>query len=347
MLTPALLLVVSGCDTTVTESLPVSGPCGALSPTGTAAWDPILTDPSCPAQAELTADTPLEPLRYAGATYAWRAEGAGFLPGVHTIEATEGVTGAEVTIAPWGRDPAFDPASIVGATYSWVVDDAYAIPDAAAVAATAGIRLQILSVEGDAALFRVIADNGGDDCEVLRDHATLSATGELSWSRHTLVAALDPYPVFIAGPWLHLGFSADGAEAAGVEGGATVDLRPLNLMLFGEDDPSSCGPLGNFGGACWDCIDEGATCTDVLVHASRLVSTASPADSLPVCGVQLEEVDIDVPVISCEPVDVSCASAGRRLGPGALVLVGLSLLRRRGRPGRAGQGRVGSSGRAG
>lgn len=170
--------------------------------------------------------------------------------------------GALTVVEPFGRAATFDPTTLVQSHH--LISPGFAFVGAssalgALVGSVGPLHLEITDVADGVATFRLVAQVYGrtDECVVLRDHASLSATGELTWARDRIDAETDPAPLTLHSPSIRLGFLGD--RAAGGEVMAIADVR----ATVGTD-LDLCDLSGSFGAPCQPCPDDrDATCLAV------------------------------------------------------------------------------------
>jgi hypothetical protein len=190
--------------------------------------------------------------------------------------------------------------------------------------------LEVLEVQEDAFLGRILMASGDSGCVVLQDHFDLTESGDASWSTTRLEVSSSTPPTVFYDAWLHLGFTEGAISAAGVEGGALLETRGIDADR-GEAAGSLCDIGAFLGMACQPCPDDGAPfCLDLQGFKGQLtLSDLTFAEALPFCGVDLSDAgssDIDIDI----DFDCSCAHGSGRGGLGAFLLAGLlGLVRRR------------------
>ena len=324
LLVPLLAACTGKEDPPVDDTEVVEDPVGIESVTVPAAagWDPTwvtLDDGTQDAPVITTQDgtpVPLAPLVAGEVRYAWAGDPP-LAPGVYPVLGTETIPVTEplaFEIGTWGADPSFDAQGLVGTT--WVLDrDSPTVPVPAGLGevlyAQLGTTLiTIDAVDGDQVSFGVYTTVLGttDRCQALRATGTVSETGEFWWSTDAIEADIEPTPVHVEAVSLHWGWLGDGTAAAGVEGSALIDTRPLDpVVAEGGQLGATCELLAGFGVACRACAWDGAPyCSDVRLHAGQLSLTDEviPDDVL-LCGVDLEEgteglsCDVDLSGLSC------------------------------------------------
>ncbi len=330
---------------------------------GQAPWDPVTLDSSeatIPEPLVLDATgaaVPMRALDWEANIYAW-VPVTDLAAGTYTLAGADGEDlgfAEDFEVLPYGKDPAFSADLVLGATYQ--LDPARiwgAVPEGMidagieTLAADYELYLQLLSVDGEEATFQIVTRviDTGTACVMLRDQATLSATGELSWARSTMEVETEAGTIYIESAALHLGWLGDGSAIGGFEGAVKLDTRVISTWVTEDDATDFVCFLGDAldGEVCTDCIGDGVkSCLDVRVHAGLLtrVETALGED-LPLCGLDLEEDAVgDLPSLSCDvsefefdpELDCSCATGASRAAALPLALSMLAALagRRRSR----------------
>ncbi|MFT5685156.1 MAG: hypothetical protein ACI8RZ_006105 [Myxococcota bacterium] len=305
---------------------------------GQASWDPMVAQLEGSEEvlaAEVNGVALQTELSTVEGTYGFRDD---LSVGDHAITHPEALTeGALVhTVLPYGRGESFDPESIVGVPFTMDLDSPWIpAPDGLGnvmLSLIDGVWLEVVSVDGDEAVFEVFTRAAGDEdypiCRALRAKGTLSATGELTWE----TAALDiddDNPLLrdlsIRGGWLE-----DASLLGGVEGTAILHTALISRELVeGEvitqgSTPEStvCEYLQGFGTSCYDCLGDGTYCIDIAFHAGVMSpwDDSIPKDP-PSCGIDTE----DIGPIKCELPDFTCAASFF----GLLGLTGMLRRRRR------------------
>lgn len=230
----------------------------------------------------------------------------------------------EWTVGTHGTDTAFVADSIVGA---WDISPgellyAGGIAELGPVALLylPALRLEVLSVAGEVAELRLVSQIYGEEgeCVVLRDAASLSATGELSWSQDVLSIPTDSDPLVLYAPTFRIGFDSLGA-AAGGEVSTIIDLRATS-----NSDFYVCDLVVQWGGACVACPDGNPSCLGLAGFAWTATRSAEPAGTeLPTCGADFSDTGV------MPDFDLDCGDSGGTLCAGTWLVFLAPMLRRR------------------
>jgi len=282
------------------------------------------------------AEVPLEPMVYGGETWGWRAE-APMAPGDYTL----------VGVVEFPDDALDEPFEVISAGQTApdarerLAPGVYEMVDEPDIAPglsdfmweyIGDVYLEVLEVQEEAFLGRIVMETDDGDCTVLQDHFDLTETGDASWSTARLQVSSETPPTVLHDAWLHLGFSEDTTAAAGVEGGTLLDTRGIDADQ-GDPPGSLCSMLHGFGQVCLPCPDDGAEyCLDVQGYRGEMaLSEVVFEQTLPFCGADLS--DIDGPDITIEwdfDIDCGCAHGAPGGGLAGFLLAGLAgLVRRR------------------
>lgn len=318
---------------------------------GNAPWDPMGVSTCDGAVLEpLVVDgsgaaVALEPLEHRGATIGWVP--ASDLPAGDY--AVVGFSGEDrgldhpFTVAPYGRDSAFSAENVLGQVYQVRASSLWApVPDGIGDLALGllddeeEIFVRVQPGDGEAVKLEVVMRmrESGAECLLLRDDATLSATGELEWSLGSLDLETDAGVVQAWDMALRAGWLADGSRAGGLEARATVDTQHISAWILESDDPlGACSFLTDAGlsaTSCYRCAADGlATCLDLRAYAGTLMPVDDEIpDELPMCGLDLDEdLDGDLPSFSCDMPEISLdCGCDAPLTRGAALPLSLGLL---------------------
>lgn len=233
---------------------------------------------------------------------------------------------APFTVEPFGRDPAFDPASVAGRTFQ--LDDE-SVSGRPAIRGweylfDGALYLRLGEPSDGQVDFTVALANGADPsyCSVFQGTAALSDTGELTWSQPSLTLSTSP-ALEATDLSLHLGFSADGIQAAGGVAGLGVDTEPITSLWSSTTETTACEVLEDLGAdPCVPCPSTGLpTCAELAIYGARFYLTDDPVPAdLEPCGLDWSAVDSD-----CG----GCAASPGTGGPLWMVLALLTVGRRR------------------
>jgi hypothetical protein len=240
----------------------------------------------------------------------------------------------DFTVVGFGRDPEFDRAAVAGQVFALDVSTFTTCPESdllvAGVVFLEGVLLQVLQVDGESAAFRIVYTgtkfNPVATCTLLEDEASLSSTGEFTWSRDHGETASDP-PLDAWNLFLHFGFSPAEGSGWGLEVRGTFDLEPLEAAGW-EDLCSWHDSVGS--SPCGTCPDGDGRCVTFDWYWGRIVAAPdiSLTDDLPHCFADPgspPEADTGLP--ACEP---GCSGARPPTGlPGPWIFLPAVVLRRR------------------
>ncbi|MBN2799417.1 MAG: hypothetical protein JXX28_09745 [Deltaproteobacteria bacterium] len=280
------------------------------------------------------AEVALETREYDGGHVKWVSRD-GFSPGEYEVVGFVGAPGYPISqtfaVGAWGQDEGFDAAGVVGVPYEVVGGTFFLMPVDMLTGSFGRLALELLSVEGDQASFRLVSRQEGFDCSVLRDTGHLDSQGLLTWSRDRLMVDMGATDLLAEDLSLTVGWDSGASDEAHAVATVRVDTEPLAYLVTAEDEEPAgdalCTLANTLGLACTACAEGQPSCLASTAYGVVLQRDAAhPIDAeLAACGVE----DEDLGVFSCDvdpgDIEIGCSTVGLQAG-GPGLLAGLWLL---------------------
>lgn len=264
-------------------------------------------------------EVPMRAIGFHDYEHGWAAVD-GFAPGSYLVTELDGfaIDPVGFEVSETGQVPS---AFEVGE--AWVLDDGWS-PGGLGGLGVDAIWLEVLEVDDDDVLFRVVSAFSPQPCDLMTAWGQTDEDGHLTFLLPELIDANQEPPFQAWDIWFHVARSADGQEVEGVEAQAVIDTRRLD---HADADTDLCDLLVGVAVACEPCPDGEEECLPVAMRAGHMSVAPPPEPDLPNCGADLSDPEDAELAFDWNLSLCSVTALPATLGP--LAWLALILVRRR------------------